>query len=130
MCVAEHLVGVQDHGDIRGHFYTIYGSAHFLYVRQPPNSPTPDMKVDYTTHCPSDGSLNLPSQNLPCGSVPHSDWIAGQLGPFYSGLRSRHRGGVNVLFADGSIHFIHNTIALNTWQSLGWIADGPLPGDY
>ncbi len=31
---------------------------------------------------------------------------------------SYHSGGVNVLFGDGSVHFIKNTIALNTWWSL------------
>jgi prepilin-type processing-associated H-X9-DG protein/prepilin-type N-terminal cleavage/methylation domain-containing protein len=33
--------------------------------------------------------------------------------------RSYHSGGVNVLFADGSVHFITNSIAFPTWQALG-----------
>ncbi len=32
---------------------------------------------------------------------------------------SQHPGGVNVAFADGSVHFIKNTIAPNTWWALG-----------
>jgi prepilin-type processing-associated H-X9-DG protein len=32
--------------------------------------------------------------------------------------RSNHAGGVNVLLADGSVHFITNGIALTTWQAL------------
>ncbi len=33
--------------------------------------------------------------------------------------RSRHSGGVNVLFADGSVKFIKNTIAEKTWYAIG-----------
>ncbi len=40
------------------------------------------------------------------------------------GSRSRHPGGVNSLFADGSVHFIKNTINFYTWQSLGSIKQG------
>jgi prepilin-type N-terminal cleavage/methylation domain-containing protein/prepilin-type processing-associated H-X9-DG protein len=32
---------------------------------------------------------------------------------------SNHPGGVNVAFADGSVHFIKNSIAPNTWWALG-----------
>jgi prepilin-type N-terminal cleavage/methylation domain-containing protein/prepilin-type processing-associated H-X9-DG protein len=32
---------------------------------------------------------------------------------------SLHPGGVNVGFADGSVHFIKNTVAPNTWWALG-----------
>jgi prepilin-type N-terminal cleavage/methylation domain-containing protein/prepilin-type processing-associated H-X9-DG protein len=37
---------------------------------------------------------------------------------------SRHPGGVNVGFADGSVHFIKNTINLNAWWALGSINGG------
>jgi prepilin-type N-terminal cleavage/methylation domain-containing protein/prepilin-type processing-associated H-X9-DG protein len=33
--------------------------------------------------------------------------------------RSRHPGGVNVLFGDGSVHFVHDDIAPWVWQGLG-----------
>ncbi|MEW4489964.1 DUF1559 domain-containing protein [Thalassoglobus sp. JC818] len=32
---------------------------------------------------------------------------------------SSHRGGVNVLFADGSLHFIQNQVDLDVWMALG-----------
>ncbi len=32
---------------------------------------------------------------------------------------SNHPGGVNVAFADGSVHFIKNTVSPNTWWALG-----------
>jgi prepilin-type processing-associated H-X9-DG protein len=33
--------------------------------------------------------------------------------------RSYHSGGVNVLFCDGSVHFISNSINLDVWKGLG-----------
>ncbi|AGA31153.1 DUF1559 domain-containing protein [Singulisphaera acidiphila] len=44
-------------------------------------------------------------------------------GPTYSAVTSRsyHSGGVNVLFGDGSVHFIKNSIAWQTWRALGSI---------
>ncbi len=38
--------------------------------------------------------------------------------------RSRHSGGVNALFADGSVHFIKNSIMPLTWYQLGTKAGG------
>ena len=37
---------------------------------------------------------------------------------------SNHPGGVNVLFADGSVHFIKDTVGLVTWWALGTRAGG------
>ena len=37
---------------------------------------------------------------------------------------SYHAGGVNALFADGSVHFVKNSISPVTWYSLGTIAGG------
>ena len=33
-------------------------------------------------------------------------------------VRSRHPGGVNVCMADGSVHFVQDTIDLALWQAL------------
>ena len=38
--------------------------------------------------------------------------------------RSRHPGGVNVLFADGSVKFIKDTIAEQTWYAIGTRSGG------
>jgi prepilin-type N-terminal cleavage/methylation domain-containing protein/prepilin-type processing-associated H-X9-DG protein len=37
----------------------------------------------------------------------------------YSNAQSYHPGGVNALFADGSVKFLKNTIAINTYWGLG-----------
>ncbi len=42
----------------------------------------------------------------------------------YAGARSRHPGGVECLFGDGSVHFIKNSINGPTWIQLGSINGG------
>lgn len=53
------------------------------------------------------------------------DWGNGIIPP-----RSRHTGGVNTLFGDGSLRFIQNSVTLITFQCLGNRADGLVLGDY
>jgi prepilin-type N-terminal cleavage/methylation domain-containing protein/prepilin-type processing-associated H-X9-DG protein len=47
-------------------------------------------------------------------------------GPTYAAITSRsfHPGGVDALFADGSVKFIKDAIHWQTWRSLGTIAGG------
>ncbi len=47
-------------------------------------------------------------------------------GPTYMSLSasSYHAGGVNALFADGSVRFIKNSVSPVTWRNLGTIAGG------
>jgi prepilin-type processing-associated H-X9-DG protein len=55
------------------------------------------------------------------------DWVdENDGGPTFMSLSasSKHPGGVNALFADGSVHFIKNTVNPVTWYSLGTIAGG------
>jgi prepilin-type N-terminal cleavage/methylation domain-containing protein/prepilin-type processing-associated H-X9-DG protein len=55
------------------------------------------------------------------------DWIdENDGGPTYMSLAasSFHSGGVNALFADGSVHFIKNSISPVTWYALGTVAGG------
>jgi prepilin-type N-terminal cleavage/methylation domain-containing protein/prepilin-type processing-associated H-X9-DG protein len=40
------------------------------------------------------------------------------------GFKSRHAGGVNILFADGSTHFLNQDIDYTTYQKLGGRRDG------
>jgi prepilin-type N-terminal cleavage/methylation domain-containing protein/prepilin-type processing-associated H-X9-DG protein len=58
-----------------------------------------------------------PVQMLPCYNTSSE-------GTAYGGSRSRHPGGVNTLFGDGSVHFIKNSINPQTWIALGSISGG------
>lgn len=46
------------------------------------------------------------------------------------GFKSRHTGGANFLFADGSVHFLSQSINMTTYQYLGGRNDGQTPGNY
>jgi prepilin-type N-terminal cleavage/methylation domain-containing protein/prepilin-type processing-associated H-X9-DG protein len=50
--------------------------------------------------------------------------------PYQVSARSKHTGGVNAVFCDGSVHFISNTVSLATWAALGTIAGGETISDY
>ncbi|EAQ80634.1 DUF1559 family PulG-like putative transporter [Blastopirellula marina] len=45
------------------------------------------------------------------------------------GFGSLHPGGAQFLFADGSVHFLPETISLGTYDNLGQINDGNVVGD-
>ena len=71
------------------------------------------------TSPPRPGSLcdSQPVQGLLCVDQTNQ-------GGEFSGSRSRHPGGVNSLFGDGSVHFMKNTISPLTWVQLGSISGG------
>lgn len=58
-----------------------------------------------------------PVQQLACTN------LAVEGGDFV-GSRSRHPGGVNTVFCDGSVHFLKNSISPLTWVQLGSMASG------
>ena len=51
-------------------------------------------------------------------------------GPTFAAInaRSYHPGGVNALFADGSVKFIKSTVNGLTWRALGTVAGGEIVG--
>jgi prepilin-type processing-associated H-X9-DG protein len=54
------------------------------------------------------------------GSTTFNDGNLYEVGPLGSAPPcSRHPGGVNEAFADGSVHFMKNSVNLNTWWALG-----------
>ena len=71
------------------------------------------------TSPPTPGSLcdSMPAQGLLC-------YNQGAQGGEFSGSRSRHPGGVNTLFGDGSVHFIKNSISPMAWVELGSVRAG------
>ena len=50
---------------------------------------------------------------------PKMPAVAGSRTAQVAAARSRHPGGVNAAFCDGSVRFMRDDIALNTWQALG-----------
>jgi prepilin-type processing-associated H-X9-DG protein len=63
------------------------------------------------------------------GQVLEMDWDStdeNDGGPTYMSLAatSKHSGGVNSLFADGSVRYVKNTIDAAAWRALGSIAGG------
>ena len=72
------------------------------------------------TSPPSPGSLcdSQPVQQLACYNQGIGEAWA------FVGSRSRHPGGVQSLFGDGSVHFMKNSISQMVWVQLGSIASG------
>jgi prepilin-type N-terminal cleavage/methylation domain-containing protein/prepilin-type processing-associated H-X9-DG protein len=75
----------------------------------------------------ADGSLSqgLYNHYYPPNS-PYLDCIVGISGvnDGWKAARSRHPGGANVLFGDGSVHFVKNSISVIVWMGLGTRAGG------
>jgi prepilin-type N-terminal cleavage/methylation domain-containing protein/prepilin-type processing-associated H-X9-DG protein len=47
----------------------------------------------------------------------------------YNAARSRHQGGVNVAFCDGSVRWVTNSVSLATWEALGTMNGNDSPGN-
>ena len=75
---------------------------------------TPNAGVDYML------CAENPTSPSPCANVFS--------GSSYQSARSRHPGGVNVSFGDGSVHFLADEIDITTWRALGTIAGAEVLG--
>ncbi len=115
--VAELLQG--EVNDIRGTMWTVSPGGGSYMSRFTPNQfqdiygtgATGD-QLGYLHFC-----VNEPGQGLPCTGVN------GELTAF-AGARSKHPGGINVLFGDGSVRFLKQTISPTVWVALNSIASG------
>jgi prepilin-type processing-associated H-X9-DG protein len=90
--------------------FTPNGMQDFYGVVDPPSGGGDRLGAGF---CVSD-----PAGTMPCTTVPF---------PFldvYSASRSRHPGGVNAGFGDGSVHFIKNSINPLVWINLNTIQGG------
>jgi prepilin-type N-terminal cleavage/methylation domain-containing protein/prepilin-type processing-associated H-X9-DG protein len=105
-CIQGHAYnGTQD---LRG--FTWWGEASTFSGWLGPNSTLPDVE-ESTGYCPAIYPAMAPL-NPPC-TAPYTT----TQGVVYA-ARSRHPGGVNSLFCDGSVRFVKNSINLFTWQAL------------
>lgn len=81
--------------------------------------------------CSSFQTINTPNSGVDStfclGAEPNYPAPCMIVGSFtYVSSRSRHPGGVQVVFGDGSVHFIADEIAVTAWQALGSMAGGEL----
>ena len=64
------------------------------------------------------------SKNQPWNSCRDTCSNCGSDDSNWSNAQSNHPGGVNVMFADGSVRFIKDSINPQTWMALGTKANG------
>ena len=107
--------------DVRGVVWsTVSGGGSFM-TRFTPNAFKDYLNLnsggDFLNNDPGLFCSTEPVQQLPC--IPG----AGDNEAF-SGTRSRHPGGVNVLLGDGSVRFIKNSVNPITWIGLNTISSG------
>jgi prepilin-type processing-associated H-X9-DG protein/prepilin-type N-terminal cleavage/methylation domain-containing protein len=80
------------------------------------------------SHCTTIIPINqlMPEQvnNSAAGCLNWSNWDTSW------GFKSRHTGGANFLFCDGSVHFINQSIDRMTYNLLGCRNDGLTPTNY
>lgn len=119
LAMVEYLTGTPN--DVRGYPYTNRAGSKFIYTSRTPNTTAPDMLLDNKVFCTPEN--NLPDQNLPCVATAAETSNT-------AAARSRHPGGVHGLLCDGSVNFYTDEINANTWQALGWMADGQTLGGF
>lgn len=86
----------------------------------------------FTTAMPPNSSVKAQSRATGyanAGQTVQMDWDSvdeNDGGPTYMSLSasSYHSGGVNALFADGSVRFVKNSVSPIVWRNLGTIAGG------
>jgi prepilin-type N-terminal cleavage/methylation domain-containing protein/prepilin-type processing-associated H-X9-DG protein len=121
--MAEVLQGTGS--DVRGLMWSVGAGSSSFNSRFTPNGLTDFLgqfsgfdQLGGATSC-----VNDPGHGLPCAAqTNHGNNTA------YSASRSRHPGGVNSLFGDGSVHFIKSTISPPTWVALNSIQAGEVVG--
>ena len=79
---------------------------------------------------PNDGGFTLINTVVPPSSTQYSfaccnfTTSSGCDDGSFQNVNSMHPGGANVLFADGSVHFLKSSIAIKTYWALGTKANG------
>jgi prepilin-type N-terminal cleavage/methylation domain-containing protein/prepilin-type processing-associated H-X9-DG protein len=136
---SELLQGAQD--DLRGTIWIDDACAGAFQTRFTPNGTQDILQVlgvwagngfNNLDNIPGGGSAGAPPGVSPatpgtlCDSQPVQQLGCqnSSEGAGFCGARSRHPGGINALFGDGSVHFIKNSINPQTWVGLGSISGG------
>jgi prepilin-type N-terminal cleavage/methylation domain-containing protein/prepilin-type processing-associated H-X9-DG protein len=107
MLMSEVIMATNDSDyDIRGDFLNDDRPCTQYMTIQTPNAKT----ADVTPYCLNNGV------NPPCTTSGS--------GNSYKAARSKHTGGVNTLFGDGSIKFVRDSIDASTWRAWGTMNGG------
>jgi prepilin-type N-terminal cleavage/methylation domain-containing protein/prepilin-type processing-associated H-X9-DG protein len=109
--------GGPHHYDSRGVWYVGFGGGAIYQHRFTPNASNPDYFSHYATCLPG-----IP-ENMPCSTG------AQDVGEEYVSARSKHPGGVNVLFGDGRVEFTSDDVDLVVWQASATVAGGEVAGE-
>jgi prepilin-type processing-associated H-X9-DG protein len=102
--------------DVRGLIW--WGDGAGFTALLPPNANSGDI-IANANYCQTNG-------DIPCDPVAHSSPNR----PANFAARSRHSGGVNVGLCDGSVRFIPNTIAIDTWRAMSTTKGAEVVGEY
>ena len=102
--------------DTRGIFWRACLTPFYTHYNTPNSTFYDKMLYDY---CRCE---NVPALNLPCQDYRLLTSSPIQNGPIdiaWVAARSRHSGGANVCYADGSVHFASSTVAADVWRAIG-----------
>jgi prepilin-type N-terminal cleavage/methylation domain-containing protein/prepilin-type processing-associated H-X9-DG protein len=98
--------------DVRGAVIMPAAGGNLIVTHTPPNSPINDVLIGCETRMPANHPNRL---NCTQNQADGNTWAA---------ARSRHTGGVNSAFADGSVKFIRDSIDRAVWQAAGTKSGG------
>jgi len=107
--------------DVRGLLWSSVPGGDSYMTRFPPNTFKDIYRGPATGDILSQAVLCMsePGQQLPCSAI-------GSDASVYVGSKSRHSGGVNSLFGDGSVRFVKSSIPGLLWKALNSIAAGEI----
>jgi prepilin-type N-terminal cleavage/methylation domain-containing protein/prepilin-type processing-associated H-X9-DG protein len=108
MIMSEYIMHPRDESiDGHGDIFNDVGDAVFMQINTP-NSSVPDEEhSNYCDAAPPDVICHSPAPVNANGREVHN------------AARSKHRGGVIVAMADGSVRFVSDTVPLIVWRAMG-----------
>jgi prepilin-type processing-associated H-X9-DG protein len=107
--------------DLRG--FIQYGSSSGFATYLAPNSTLPDA-LNAASYCAYPYQTNPPCKYRVTAPPAYPGDTAPAINADTYAARSRHPGGVNAAFCDGSVHFVKSTVNIATWRGLSTTQGG------
>ncbi len=130
--MVSEVLGVNSHEDARGAWVVhVPGSSLFMtHTRPNAKGPYPSQDIHGNPYVQYDSTDRENYDHIPiCDNTLLEDDPTNPLAcvesgrsptePMWAAARSSHPDGVNAAYADGSVHYIGNDIALYVWKALG-----------